>query len=161
MALKLVALIYLALQLACITLTNFSLGFLLAASMVPAAAVTKPSGPRYVLPSPHCRTCTPYHGFHLNMFLFLPAWCLCFPPRPLYAALLVLTSPAASLLGSLFLWRELQEAPLSLAEGWQLFLAALAQGVLEHHTYGALLFPLLALGLYPCWLLFWNVLFWK
>ncbi|XP_044784333.1 glycosylphosphatidylinositol anchor attachment 1 protein isoform X1 [Bubalus bubalis] len=126
MALKLVALIYLALQLACITLTNFSLGFLLAASMVPAAAITKPSG-----------------------------------PRALYAALLVLTSPAATLLGSLFLWRELQEAPLSLAEGWQLFLAALAQGVLEHHTYGALLFPLLALGLYPCWLLFWNVLFWK
>ncbi|XP_044930091.1 glycosylphosphatidylinositol anchor attachment 1 protein isoform X2 [Mustela putorius furo] len=126
MALKLVALIYLALQLACITLTNFSLGFLLAATMVPAAALTTPSG-----------------------------------PRPVYAALLVLTSPAATLLGSLFLWRELQEAPLSLAEGWQLFLAALAQGVLEHHTYGALLFPLLALGLYPCWLLFWNVLFWK
>ncbi|KAB1257792.1 Glycosylphosphatidylinositol anchor attachment 1 protein [Camelus dromedarius] len=126
MALKLVALIYLALQLACTTLTNFSLGFLLAATMVPAAALVKPSG-----------------------------------PRPLYAALLVLTSPAATLLGSLFLWRELQEAPLSLAEGWQLFLAALAQGVLDHHTYGALLFPLLALGLYPCWLLFWNVLFWK
>uniref|UniRef100_A0A8C3YN00 GPI-anchor transamidase component GPAA1 n=1 Tax=Catagonus wagneri TaxID=51154 RepID=A0A8C3YN00_9CETA len=126
MALKLVALIYLALQLACITLTNFSLGFLLAATMVPAAALTKPSG-----------------------------------PRPLCAALLVLTSPAAVLLGSLFLWRELQEAPLSLAEGWQLFLAALAQGVLEHHVYGALLFPLLALGLYPCWLLFWNVLFWE
>ncbi|XP_023376076.1 glycosylphosphatidylinositol anchor attachment 1 protein [Pteropus vampyrus] len=126
MALKLVALIYLALQLACITLTNFSLGFLLAATMVPAAALTEPCG-----------------------------------PRPLYAALLVLTSPAATLLGSLFLWRELQEAPLSLAEGWQLFLTALAQGVLEHHTYGALLFPLLALGLYPCWLLFWNVLFWK
>nr|KAF6276885.1 glycosylphosphatidylinositol anchor attachment 1 [Pipistrellus kuhlii] len=126
MALKLVALIYLALQLACIALTNFSLGFLLAATMVPAAALTEPTG-----------------------------------PRPLYAALLVLTSPAATLLGSLFLWRELQEAPLSLAEGWQLFLAALAQGVLEHHIYGALLFPLLALGLYPCWLLFWNVLFWK
>lgn len=126
MALKLVALICLALQLACITLTNFSLGFLLAATMVPAAALTKPSG-----------------------------------PRPLYAALLVLTSPAAVLLSSLFLWRELQEAPLSLAEGWQLFLTALAQGVLEHHVYGALLYPLLALGLYPCWLLFWNVLFWK
>ncbi|XP_070248223.1 glycosylphosphatidylinositol anchor attachment 1 protein isoform X1 [Myotis yumanensis] len=126
MALKLVALIYLALQLACIALTNFSLGFLLAATMVPAAALTEPRG-----------------------------------PRPLYAALLVLTSPAAALLGSLFLWRELQEAPLSLAEGWQLFLTALAQGVLEHHVYGALLFPLLALGLYPCWLLFWNVLFWK
>ncbi|PNJ08009.1 GPAA1 isoform 10 [Pongo abelii] len=126
MALKLVALIYLALQLGCIALTNFSLGFLLATSMVPAAALAKPHG-----------------------------------PRTLYAALLVLTSPAAMLLGSLFLWRELQEAPLSLAEGWQLFLAALAQGVLEHHTYGALLFPLLSLGLYPCWLLFWNVLFWK
>uniref|UniRef100_A0A8C0DRM2 GPI-anchor transamidase component GPAA1 n=1 Tax=Balaenoptera musculus TaxID=9771 RepID=A0A8C0DRM2_BALMU len=126
MALKLVALIYLALQLACITLTNFSLGFLLAATMVPGAALTKPSG-----------------------------------PRPLCAALLVLTSPAATLLGGLFLWQQLQEAPLSPAEGWRLFLAALAQGVLEHHTYGALLFPLLALGLYPCWLLFWNVLFWK
>ncbi|XP_023364109.1 glycosylphosphatidylinositol anchor attachment 1 protein isoform X2 [Otolemur garnettii] len=126
MALKLVALIYLALQLGCIALTNFSLGFLLAATMVPAAALTEPHG-----------------------------------PRPLYAALLVLTSPAATLLGSLFLWQELQEAPLSLAEGWQLFLSALAQGVLDHHTYGALLFPLLALGLYPCWLLFWNVLFWK
>lgn len=53
MALKLVALIYLALQLACITLTNFSLGFLLAATMVPAAALTEPFGPRYVLPRPH------------------------------------------------------------------------------------------------------------
>ncbi|XP_021544208.1 glycosylphosphatidylinositol anchor attachment 1 protein isoform X2 [Neomonachus schauinslandi] len=126
MVLKLVALIYLVLQLACIALTNFSLGFLLAATMVPAAALTKPCG-----------------------------------PRPLWAALLVLTSPAATLLGGLFVWRELQEAPVSLAEGWQLFLAALAQGMLEHHTYGALLFPLLALGLYPCWLLFWNVLFWK
>lgn len=50
MALKLVALIYLALQLACIALTNFSLGFLLAATMVPAAALTKPCGPRYVQP---------------------------------------------------------------------------------------------------------------
>ncbi|XP_022411087.1 glycosylphosphatidylinositol anchor attachment 1 protein isoform X2 [Delphinapterus leucas] len=126
MALKLVALIYLALQLACITLTNFSLGFLLAATMVPGAALTKPSR-----------------------------------PRPLRAALLVLTSPAAALLGGLFLWQRLQEAPLSLAEGWRLFLAVLAQGVLAHHTYGALLFPLLALGLFPCWLLFWNVLFWK
>lgn len=58
MALKLVALIYLALQLACITLTNFSLGFLLAATMVPAAVLTEPHGPRYVLglcPSPQTR----------------------------------------------------------------------------------------------------------
>lgn len=46
MALKLVALMYLALQLACIALTNFSLGFLLAATMVPAAALTEPHGPR-------------------------------------------------------------------------------------------------------------------
>ncbi|XP_040847575.1 glycosylphosphatidylinositol anchor attachment 1 protein isoform X2 [Ochotona curzoniae] len=126
MALKLVALVYLALQLGCVALTNFSLGFLLAATMVPAAALAEPRG-----------------------------------PRPLYAALLVLTSPAATLLGSLFLWRGLLEVPMSLAEGWQLFLAALAQGVLEHYTYGALLFPLLTLGIYPCWLLFWNVLFWK
>lgn len=48
MTLKLVALIYLALQLGCIALLNFSLGFLLAATMVPAAALTKPHGPRYV-----------------------------------------------------------------------------------------------------------------
>nr|XP_031546399.1 glycosylphosphatidylinositol anchor attachment 1 protein isoform X4 [Vicugna pacos] len=51
MALKLVALIYLALQLACTTLTNFSLGFLLAATMVPTAALIKPSGPRCTLGS--------------------------------------------------------------------------------------------------------------
>ncbi|XP_043860276.1 glycosylphosphatidylinositol anchor attachment 1 protein isoform X1 [Dromiciops gliroides] len=126
MALKLLALLYLAIQLGCISLFNFSLGFLLAVTMVPAAALTQPSGPRL-----------------------------------LYAVLLVLVSPGATLLGSLFLWRELQEAPLTLAEGWQLFLGALAQGVLDHHLYGALLFPLLSLGLYPCWLLFWNVLFWK
>lgn len=173
MALKLVAVIYLALQLTCIALTNFSLGFLLAVTTVPAAALTKPCGPRYVLLSPHhtapqevpprspgalllttdsALARCPHHGAPPD-----PAS----PPRPLYATLLVLTSPAATLLGSLFLWQELQEAPLSLAEGWQLFLAAVAQGVLEHHTYGAMLFPLLALGLYPCWLLFWNVLFWK
>lgn len=165
MALKLVALIYLALQLACIALTNFSLGFLLAATMVPAAALTEPCGPRYVLvtaetprPDSSLPQTPPLHGTPLPNSAHPASAPL---PRPLYAALLVLTSPAATLLGSLFLWRELQEAPLSLVEGWQLFLGALAQGVLEHHTYGALLFPLLALGIYPCWLLFWNVLFWK
>lgn len=182
MALKLVALIYLALQLACVALTNFSLGFLLAATMVPAAALAHPCGPRYVwsapvtelgmrCPAPKPRTPrAPHHRLTVTIPPSLhsvpaprpkaqpdPAS----PPRPLYATLLVLTSPAATLLGCLFLWRELQEAPLPLAEGWQLFLAALAQGVLDHHAYGALLFPLLALGLYPCWLLFWNVLFWK
>lgn len=171
MALKLLALIYLALQLACIALTNFSLGFLLAATMVPAAALTEPRGPRYVLVSPSAipRAYASHHRLYPYTVPFYPNLCPQLrahpdpvpPPRPLYAALLVLTSPAATLLGGVFLWRELQEAPLSLAEGWQLFLAALAQGVLEHHTYGALLFPLLALGLYPCWLLFWNVLFWK
>lgn len=165
MALKLVALIYLALQLGCIALLNFSLGFLLAATMVPAAALTKPHGPRYVLANllavslpltglnPHLFTAGIHCGAYLNVALL--------PTRTLYAALLVVTSPAVTLFGSLFLWRELQEVPLSLAEGWQLFLTALAQGVLEHYTYGALLFPILALGLYPCWLLFWNVLFWK
>ncbi|KAL4824996.1 hypothetical protein H8958_011720 [Nasalis larvatus] len=99
MVLKLVALICLALQLGCIILTSFSLDFLLAATMVPAAALAEPHG-----------------------------------PRTLYTALLALTSPAATLPGNPFLWQELQEAPLSLAEGWQLFLAVLAQGVLEHHT---------------------------
>jgi hypothetical protein len=61
MALKLVALIYLALQLGCIALTNFSLGFLLSATMIPAAALTKPHGPRYVLVSPTSRASTPHH----------------------------------------------------------------------------------------------------
>ncbi|XP_038616179.1 glycosylphosphatidylinositol anchor attachment 1 protein [Tachyglossus aculeatus] len=126
MTLKLLALLYLALQLGCIALVNFSLGFLLAAAMVPATALARPGG-----------------------------------PRPLHAVLLLLASPGAVLLGCLFLWRELQETPVGLAEGWQLFLAALAQGILDHHLYGALLYPLLALGLYPCWLLFWNVVFWK
>lgn len=174
MALKLVALIYLALQLACITLTNFSLGFLLAATMVPGAALTKPSGPRYVLVSPHHKArrdvpptsgaSAPHHRLPLTRHSSSPTRApldLASPRRPLRAALLVLTSPAAALLGGLFLWQRLQEAPVSLAEGWRLFLAVLAQGVLAHHTYGALLFPLLALGLFPCWLLFWNVLFWK
>lgn len=96
---KLVALICLALQLGCIILTNFSLDFLLAATMVPAAALAEPHG-----------------------------------PRNLYTALLALTSPAATPLSNPFLWQEVQEAPLSLAEGWQLFLAVLAQGVLEHYT---------------------------
>ena len=55
---------------------------------------------------------------------------------------------------------NLVQVTFSVLEGLEL-IEELAQGVLEHHTYGSLLFPLLALGLYPCWLLFWNVLFWK
>ncbi|XP_069636377.1 glycosylphosphatidylinositol anchor attachment 1 protein isoform X1 [Haliaeetus albicilla] len=126
MTLKLLALLYLAVQLGCLALLNFSLGFLLAATMVPAAAVVRPTGPKVLL-----------------------------------AALLVLATPAVTLLLGIFLQRELVEAPAAAAEGWQLFLAAVAEGLLQHHLYGSLLFPFLALCVYPCWLLLWNVLFWK
>ncbi|KAF1579414.1 Glycosylphosphatidylinositol anchor attachment 1 protein, partial [Eudyptes moseleyi] len=126
MTLKLLALLYLAVQLGCLALLNFSLGFLLAATMVPAAAAVQPAGPKALL-----------------------------------SALLVLSTPAVTLLLGIFLQRELVEAPASAAEGWQLFLAAVAEGLLQHHLYGSLLFPFLALCAYPCWLLLWNVLFWK
>uniref|UniRef100_A0A8B9N0C6 GPI-anchor transamidase component GPAA1 n=1 Tax=Accipiter nisus TaxID=211598 RepID=A0A8B9N0C6_9AVES len=126
MTLKLLALLYLAVQLGCLALLNFSLGFLLAATMVPAAAAVRPTGPKVLL-----------------------------------AALLVLATPAVTLLLGIFLQRELVEAPAAVAEGWQLFLAAVAEGLLHHHLYGSLLFPFLALCVYPCWLLLWNVLFWK
>ncbi|CAM9306546.1 unnamed protein product [Bubo scandiacus] len=126
MTLKLLALLYLALQLGCLALLNFSLGFLLAATMVPAAAAVQPNGPRVLL-----------------------------------AALLVLATPAATLLLGIFLQRELVEAPAAAGEGWQLFLAAVGEGLLQHHLYGALPFPFLALCAYPAWLLLWNVLFWK
>ncbi|NWS64090.1 GPAA1 protein, partial [Chunga burmeisteri] len=126
MALKLLALLYLAVQLGCLALLNFSLGFLLAATMVPAAAAVQPTGPKVLL-----------------------------------AALLVLATPAVTLLLGIFLQRELVEAPAAAAEGWQLFLAAVGEGLLQHHLYGSFLFPFLALGAYPCWLLLWNVLFWK
>ncbi|NXN69239.1 GPAA1 protein, partial [Himantopus himantopus] len=46
MTLKLLALLYLAVQLGCLALLNFSLGFLLAATMVPAAAAVQPTGPK-------------------------------------------------------------------------------------------------------------------
>ncbi|KAM9235906.1 glycosylphosphatidylinositol anchor attachment 1 protein [Leptosomus discolor] len=126
MTLKLLALLYLALQLGCLALLNFSLGFLLAATMVPAAAAVQPTGPKVLL-----------------------------------AALLVLSTPAVTLLLGIFLERELVEAPAAAGEGWQLFLAAVAEGLLQHHLYGSFLFPFLALGAYPAWLLLWNVLFWK
>ncbi|NWQ85081.1 GPAA1 protein, partial [Burhinus bistriatus] len=89
--------------------------------------------------------------------------CLTVPParRVLLAALLVLATPAVTLLLAIFLQRELVEAPAAAAEGWQLFLGALAEGLLQHHLYGSFLFPFLALGAYPCWLLLWNVLFWR
>lgn len=81
MALKLVALIYLALQLGCIALLNFSLGFLLAATMVPAAALTKPHGPRYVLVNLFSTStfAGTHHGTYLNLpfspgHSMLPCW---------------------------------------------------------------------------------------
>lgn len=46
--LKLLALLYLAMQLSCVALINFSLGFLLTVTMVPVAAIVQPTGPRYV-----------------------------------------------------------------------------------------------------------------
>ncbi|KAM6350468.1 glycosylphosphatidylinositol anchor attachment 1 protein [Podargus strigoides] len=125
MTLKLLALLYLALLLGCLSLLNFSLGFLLAVTMVPAAAAVTPNGPKLA-----------------------------------QAAVLVLATPAVTLLLGIFLGGELAEAPLGVAEGWQRFLGALAQGLLQHHLYGGFLCPLLALGLYPAWLLLWNLLFW-
>ncbi|KAM6125774.1 LOW QUALITY PROTEIN: glycosylphosphatidylinositol anchor attachment 1 protein [Pterocles gutturalis] len=122
--LKLVTLLYLALQLACLALLNFS-RFVLAATMVPAAAAVRPTGPKVLL-----------------------------------GALLVLSTPAATLLGGILAQRELEEAPAGPGEGWQLFLGALGEGLLLHHLHGAFLCPLLALGTYR-WLLLWNVLCWK
>ncbi|NWR40755.1 GPAA1 protein, partial [Tachuris rubrigastra] len=77
------------------------------------------------------------------------------------AVLLVLTSPGVSLFLAVLLERELLEAPAGLGEAWQRFLGVLGQGLLQDHLHGAFLSPLLALGAYPCWLLLWNVLFWK
>ncbi|XP_069737832.1 glycosylphosphatidylinositol anchor attachment 1 protein isoform X2 [Phaenicophaeus curvirostris] len=81
--------------------------------------------------------------------------------RALLAVALVLSTPAATLLLGIFLERELVEAPASLAEGWQRFLGALGEGLLQHHLHGSLVVPVLTLGTYPCWLLLWNVLFWR
>ncbi|XP_014117069.1 PREDICTED: glycosylphosphatidylinositol anchor attachment 1 protein, partial [Pseudopodoces humilis] len=77
------------------------------------------------------------------------------------AVLLLLTSPGVSLFLAVLLQRELLEAPAGLGEAWQRFLGALGQGLLQEHLHGAHLSPLLTLGAYPCWLLLWNVLFWK
>ncbi|XP_072007177.1 glycosylphosphatidylinositol anchor attachment 1 protein [Engystomops pustulosus] len=126
MTLKLISLLYLAVQLGCIAVINFSLGFILAVTMVPVAAVVQPSGPKL-----------------------------------LYAALLVLVTPASTLLGSIFLYRELIEYPVTFLECWQLFLQAIAGGMLDHYLYGSLLFPFICFFVYPCWLQLWNVVFWK
>ncbi|XP_077046126.1 GPI-anchor transamidase component GPAA1 isoform X1 [Agelaius phoeniceus] len=126
MSLKLVALLALALLLSCLALLNFSLGFLLGATLVPPAAAVRPGGNRLPL-----------------------------------AILLVLSTPGLSLFLAVLLERELLEAPAGLGEAWQRFLGALGQGLLQEHLHGAHLSPLLCLGAYPCWLLLWNVLWWK
>lgn len=46
--LKLAALLYLAMLLGCTALINFSLGFILAVTLVPAAACVSPHIPKYV-----------------------------------------------------------------------------------------------------------------
>ncbi|XP_062850480.1 glycosylphosphatidylinositol anchor attachment 1 protein [Trichomycterus rosablanca] len=124
--LKLVALLYLALLLGCTALINFSLGFILAVTLVPAAASVTP---------------------HV--------------PKLLGALALVLLSPGCVLLYCIILFQSLQEAPVTLSECFMLFLSVISQGILDHALYGSLVYPLLALLIYPCWLLFWNVLFWK
>ncbi|XP_066434822.1 glycosylphosphatidylinositol anchor attachment 1 protein [Eleutherodactylus coqui] len=126
MTLKLISLLYLAVQLGCIAVINFSLGFILAITIVPVAAVVQPVGPK----------------------LF-------------FAVLLVLVTPATTLLGSIFLYRELIEYPVTILECWQLFLQAVAGGMLDHYLYGSLLFPFISFFVYPCWLQLWNVVFWK
>ncbi|XP_051944432.1 glycosylphosphatidylinositol anchor attachment 1 protein isoform X1 [Hippocampus zosterae] len=124
--LKLVAVLYLAVLLGCTALLNFSLGFILALTLVPVAAGVTPHMPKF------------------------PTACV-----------MVVLSPACTLLFSVFAFHELQEMPLSFQDTWLLFLSVISQGILDHALYGALVFPLLALLVYPCWLLFWNILFWK
>ncbi|XP_056378849.1 glycosylphosphatidylinositol anchor attachment 1 protein [Hyla sarda] len=126
MTLKLISLLYLAVQLGCIAVINFSLGFILAVTIVPVAAVVQPVGPKL-----------------------------------LFAFLLILVTPATTLLGSIFLYRELIEYPVTFLECWQIFLQAIAGGMLDHYLYGSLLFPFISFFVYPCWLQLWNVVFWK
>uniref|UniRef100_A0A4W6D4V0 GPI-anchor transamidase component GPAA1 n=1 Tax=Lates calcarifer TaxID=8187 RepID=A0A4W6D4V0_LATCA len=124
--LKLVAVLYLAVLLGCTALINFSLGFILALTLVPVAAFVTP---------------------HI--------------PKVLSAFILVILSPACTLLFSVFFFQELQEMPVSFQDGWLLYLSVISQGILDHFLYGSLVYPLIALLVYPCWLLFWNILFWK
>ncbi|CAL8366627.1 unnamed protein product [Boreogadus saida] len=124
--LKLVAVLYLAVLLGCTALINFSLGFILALTLVPLAAFITP---------------------HV--------------PKTLSAVVMVILSPGLTLLFAVFFFQELQETPVTLQEGWMLYLSVISQGILDHALYGSLLYPLAALLVYPCWLLFWNILFWK
>lgn len=124
--LKLIAVLYMAVLLGCTALINFSLGFILALTLVPMAAFI-----------------TPHR------------------PKVLSAFIMVFLSPACTLLFLVFFFQELQEMPISFLDGWTLFLSVISQGILDHSLYGSLVYPLIALMVYPCWLLFWNILFWK
>ncbi|CDQ58664.1 unnamed protein product [Oncorhynchus mykiss] len=104
--LKLVALLYLAVLLGCTALINFSLGFIVALSLVPITAFITPHTPNQ-------------HGA---------------------------AEPGCTLLYC-----------VSLQDGWMLFLSS----ILDHALYDSLVYLLLALPIYPCWLLLWNILFWK
>ncbi|XP_062900755.1 glycosylphosphatidylinositol anchor attachment 1 protein [Mobula hypostoma] len=126
MTLKLIAILYLALLLGSISLINFSLGFILAVSLIPAAAVVQPA-----------------------------------PYKVLNALLLVFLSPPMVVILCIYLYHELSEYPVTVLECWQLFLQAVAEAILDHHLYGSIVYPFLALLVYPCWLLLWNVVFWK
>ena len=81
--------------------------------------------------------------------------------RMLSAFVMVVLSPGATLLFAVFFFQELQETPVMLLEGWMLYLSVISKGILDHALYGSLVYPLVALLVYPCWLLFWNILFWK
>uniref|UniRef100_A0A672YT51 GPI-anchor transamidase component GPAA1 n=1 Tax=Sphaeramia orbicularis TaxID=375764 RepID=A0A672YT51_9TELE len=124
--LKLIAVLYMAVLLGCTALINFSLGFILALTLVPMAAFI-----------------TPHR------------------PKVLSAFIMVILSPACTLLFLVFFFQDLQEIPVSFEDGWMLFLSVISQGILDHSLYGSLVYPLIALMVYPCWLLFWNILFWK
>lgn len=124
--LKLTSLLYLAVLLGCTALINFSLGFILAITLVPIASCVTP---------------------HM--------------PKALSTLAVVLLSPGFTILYCVFIYQELIEAPVSISEGWMLFLSVISQGILDHALYGSLVYPLLALFIYPCWLMFWNILFWK
>lgn len=95
----------------------------------------------------HYRTITMFCSFSLS--------------RVLSAFILVILSPACTLLFSVFFFQELQDMPVSFQDGWLLYLSVISQGILDHSLYGSLVYPLIALLVYPCWLLFWNILFWK
>lgn len=60
--LKLAALLYLAVLLGCTALINFSLGFILAVTLVPAAACVTPHMPKYV----NTHTSTQNTSVHLS-----------------------------------------------------------------------------------------------